>query len=124
MPHNDGRYIIIKAFPEKSKYTLRLPNNPQTFPRFHSSLLKPFIPNDPTLFPDQEFTWPGAVVTEDGTEENMIDKIVDAHRHGRGKQYLVRWVGYDQDHDKWLSGKLLEDTEALDIWEAEDGTEM
>ena len=124
MPRNDGPYTIIKAFPEKSEYTLRLPNNPQTFPGFHSSLLKPFIPNDPTLFPDREFTRPGAVVTEDGTEENMIDKIVDARRRGRGTQYLVRWVGYDRDHDEWLSGKMLEDTEALDIWEAENGTEV
>ena len=124
MPRNDGPYTVVKAFPEKSEYTLRLPNNPKTFPGFHSSLLKPFIPNDPTLFPDREFTQPGAVVTEDGTEENMIDKIVDARRRGRGKQYLVRWVGYDRDHDEWLSGKMLEDTEALDIWEAENGTDV
>ena len=54
----------------------------------------------------------------------MIDKIVDARRHGRGKQYLVRWVGYDRDHDEWLSGKMLDDTEALDIWEAENGTDV
>ena len=124
MPRNDGPYTVVKAFPEKSEYTLRLPNNPQTFPGFHASLLKPFVPNDPTLFPDREFTRPGAVVTEDGTEENMIDKIVDARRRGRGKQYLVRWVGYDRDHDEWLSGKLLEDTEALDVWEAENGTDV
>ena len=55
MPRNDGPYTVVKAFPEKFEYTLRLPNNPQAFPGFHSSLLKPFIPNDPTLFPDCEF---------------------------------------------------------------------
>jgi Chromo (CHRromatin Organisation MOdifier) domain len=54
----------------------------------------------------------------------MIDKIVDARCRGRGKQYLVRWVGYDRDHDEWLSGKMLEDTEALDIWEADNGTDV
>ena len=124
MPRNDGPYTVVRAFPERSEYTLRLPNNPQTFPGFHSSLLKPFVPNDPTLFPDREFTRPGAVVTEDGTEENMIDRIVDARRRGRGKQYLVRWVGYDRDHDEWLSGRMLEDTEALDIWEAENGVDV
>ena len=124
MPCHDRPYTVVKAFPEKLEYTLCLPNNPQTFPGFHSSLLKAFVPNDPTLFLDREFTWPGAVVTEDGTEENMIDKIVDAWRHRHGKQYSVRWVGYDRDHDEWLSGKLLEDTEALDIWEAENGTEV
>ena len=41
MPRNDGPYTVIKAFPEKSGYTLHLPNNPQTFLGFHSSLLKP-----------------------------------------------------------------------------------
>jgi hypothetical protein len=75
---------VVKAFPEKSEYTLRLPNNPQTFPGFHSNLLKPFVPNDPQMFPDREFTRPGAIVTEDGTEENMIDKIVDPRRRGWG----------------------------------------
>ena len=44
MPWNDGPYTVIKSFPKKSEYTLQLPNNPQTFPGFHSSLLKPFIP--------------------------------------------------------------------------------
>ena len=76
------------------------------------------------MFPDREFTRPGAVVTEDGTEENMINKIVDARHRGCGKQYLVRWVRYDHDHDEWLSGKLLEDTEALDVLEAENGTDV
>lgn len=56
----------------------------------------------------------------------MINKTVNTHHHGHGrkKQYLGRWVGYDQDHDEWLSSKLLKDTEALDIWEAENGTEI
>jgi hypothetical protein len=33
-------------------------------------------------------------------------------------------VGYDRDHDEWLSGKMLEETKALDIWEAENGMEV
>lgn len=82
------------------------------------------MPNDPALFPDREFTRPGAVVTEESTEENMINKIVDARHRGHSKQYLVRWVGYDWDHDEWLLGKMLEDTEALDIWEAEKGIDV
>lgn len=32
MPRHDGPYTVTEAFPEKSKYTLCLPNNPKTFP--------------------------------------------------------------------------------------------
>ena len=123
MPRFDGPYEVVKAHPEKSEYTLRLPNNPKTFPGFHASLLKPFIPNDPEAFPDRVLPKPGIVVTEDGTEETLIDKIVDERRRGRGKQYLVRWVGYGKEHDEWLPCSELDDTEALDIWERENGTD-
>ena len=51
-------------------------------------------------------------------------RCINTHRRGQGTQYLVRWVRYDHDHDEWLSGKMLEDTEALDIWEVENGTEV
>ena len=54
MPRNDGPYTITHTFPERSEYTLKLPNNPNTFPGFHAHLLKQYIPNDPLLFPDQE----------------------------------------------------------------------
>ena len=52
MPRNDGPYTITHAFPEHSEYTLKLLNNPNTFPGFHAHLLKRYVPNDPLLFPD------------------------------------------------------------------------
>jgi hypothetical protein len=78
MPRYDGPYTVVSAFPEKSEYTLRLPNSPSTFPGFHASLLKPFVPNDPTLFPYREFSRPPPILTDEGKEENLIDKIIDA----------------------------------------------
>jgi hypothetical protein len=39
MPRHDGPYTITHTFPEHSKYTLKLPNNPNTFPRFHTNLM-------------------------------------------------------------------------------------
>jgi hypothetical protein len=39
MPRFDGPFLMIKAFPEKSIYTLELPNEPNRFPTFHASLL-------------------------------------------------------------------------------------
>lgn len=119
MPRYDGPYAIIETHPESSTYTLDLPNSPNIFPTFHSSQLRPYHPNDSTLFPSREFPRPGPVVTEDGQMENFIEKIVDEKKVGRGKKYLVRWVGYGADEDEWLPRRDLEDCEALDVWERE-----
>src|ERR1700723_1695898 len=123
MPRSDGPYTITNAFPDKSEYTLKLPNNPNTFPGFHTHLLKWNIPNDPFLFPDREPTRPRPIVTEDGTEEWYIDKIVDAHQQGFGIQYLVCYKGYGREHDKWRPGAEMLETDTLDRWEDENGTE-
>jgi hypothetical protein len=124
MPRHDGPYTITHTFPERSEYTLKLPNNPNTFPGFHAHLLKRYIPNDPLLFPDREPARPRPIVTEDGTEEWYIDKIVDARRRGRGVQYLVRYEGYGKEHDEWRPGSEMAETDALDRWEDENGTEV
>ena len=58
MPRNNGPYTITHAFPECSEYTLKLPNNPNTFPSFHAHLLKRYVPNDLLLFPDREPSLP------------------------------------------------------------------
>jgi Chromo (CHRromatin Organisation MOdifier) domain len=56
------------------------------------------------------------ILTPDGLEEFLVEEILDSRRCGRGWQYLVQWVGYDAEHDHWLSGSTLEDCEALDRW--------
>ena len=124
MPRHDGPYTVTHTFPERSEYTLKLPNNPNTFPGFHANLLKRFIPNDPSLFPDRELSRPGPVITEDGIEEWFVDKIVDARRRGRGVQYLVRYEGYGKEHDEWRPGAEMTDTDALERWEADNGTDI
>ena len=118
MPRYDGPYVILEAHPQFSTYTLDLPNSPNIFPTFHVSQLRPYRPNDAALFPSREQPRPGPVVTEDGQLENFIDRIIDERRVGRGKKYLVRWVGYGEEDDEWLSRRELEDCEALDVWES------
>ena len=51
MLQHDGPYTITHTFLEHSEYTLKLPNNPNTFPSFHAHLLKWYILNDPLLLP-------------------------------------------------------------------------
>jgi hypothetical protein len=95
---------------------LELPNSPNIFPTFHASELKRFVPNDSELFPSREHPRPGPVLTEDGLEEFTIDRIIDQRKRGRGFQYLVRWVGYGPEDDRWLPRRELEDCAALDEW--------
>ena len=89
MPCFDGPFIVTKAYPEKSLYTLKLPNEPEHFPSFHASLLKRYIPNDPDLFPSRMLPPPGPVITPDGQEEWLIDRILDEWAQDQGRQYLV-----------------------------------
>jgi hypothetical protein len=116
MPRFDGPFVVTKAFPDKSVYTLDLPNEPNRFPTFHTSLLRKFIPNDDELFPSRKLPRPGPVVTEEGEEEWLIDRILDQRIRGKGHQYLVRWQGWGHDEDRWISGRELANTEALQLW--------
>ncbi|OJA16296.1 hypothetical protein AZE42_09402 [Rhizopogon vesiculosus] len=116
MPRFDGPYHIIEAHPETSTYMLDLPNMPNIFPTFHVSQLRRYVANNPTLFPTHVRPHPAPVITENGSEEVVIDCIIEEWHCGRGWRYLVRWVGYGPEHDEWMSCQELEDCEALDRW--------
>ena len=34
-------------------------------------------------------------------DEFIVESILDHRARGRGRQYLVRWLGYDSTHDSW-----------------------
>ncbi|EEB99754.1 hypothetical protein MPER_00491, partial [Moniliophthora perniciosa FA553] len=120
IPRFDGPYVVDKAHPELSTYTLLIPNaHKNSCLTFHSSHLKPWTPNDDDLFPQRTHQRPGPIVTEDGVEEYFINEIIDERKRGRGYQYLVRWVGYGAEDDEWLPGKDLDECAALDVWLAQ-----
>jgi hypothetical protein len=113
MPRFDGPYAIVSANPESSNYTLDLPDHTNVYPTFHASELKRHVPNDADLYPSRELQRPGLVVTQSGTKEWEIDRIIDSRTRGRGRQYLVRWTGYGPEADVWVPGKELEETDVL-----------
>ena len=121
MPRYDGPYTIIDTNKEHSTVTIELPNAPNIFPTFHTSEIMPFIENDASLFPSRTFEEPPPILTPEGSEEFFIDKILDQRRRGRRHQYLVRWHGYGQEHDRWLPASELQECAALDIWLASRG---
>jgi len=55
-------------------------------------------------------------MTTDGLEEYLVENIINARRHGHGWQYLVQWVGYGPEHNRWLAGSALEECVALNWW--------
>ncbi|KAF7759859.1 hypothetical protein Agabi119p4_11554 [Agaricus bisporus var. burnettii] len=117
MPRWDGPYSVIKAHPDSSSYTLNLTGISNIHPTFHVSRLKPFRENDNTVFPSRGFAEPGPICTDEGTWEHTVEKVIDERARGRGKQYLVRWVGFGPEHDEWIAGSRLMNNEALDHWE-------
>ena len=52
MPHFNGPYVITHMILERSVYSLDIPNTyPNACLSFHASLLCPYFPSDPLLFP-------------------------------------------------------------------------
>lgn len=96
----DGPYLVTHANPDLSSYTLDISNSLARFNTFHVSELRKFIPNNTDLFPSCDHPRPGPIVTENGLEEHVIDKIIDEWRRGHGFQYLVYWLGFPDSHNE------------------------
>lgn len=90
IPRYDGPYTVVETHLELSVYTLDLPNTMNIYPAFHSSLLRKYVPNDASLFPDRELPRPGPIVTDNGAAEWTVERVLDERKCGHGMQYLVR----------------------------------
>jgi hypothetical protein len=95
---------------------LNLPHTTNVFPTFHSSQIKTFLPNDDEIFPLHKNAKIPKPVLVDGELENYINHILNFKRINKKPSYLVCWVGFSPEHDKWLPASMLEDNEALDHW--------
>jgi hypothetical protein len=118
MPRFDGPYLIVDVHNQASTVTLDMPIAPNLFPTFHTSNVKPWLPNDDDKFPSRTLEQPGPIDVK-GTEEFLVESIIDHKKVGRGYRYLVHFVGYGHESDRWIAGRELDDNEALDIyWKA------
>jgi Chromo (CHRromatin Organisation MOdifier) domain len=109
--------VLTKTLPQ----LLEIPNQPNVFPTFHTSLIKPFHDNDDIKFPSHCLEKPGPIKVE-GELEYFVDKILDHKKIGKGHRYLVRWRGYGPGDDRWIRGADLEDNIALDEYWARRNT--
>ena len=90
MPCYDGPYTIIETDKEHSTVTLILPHSTNIFPTFHMSQVIPYIESDTDKFPSCHFKEPDPIITEDGNEEQYIDKY---WMHADVDRVINTWSG-------------------------------
>ena len=68
-------------------------------------------PDDP--FPGCQQPTPPPPVVVDGEEEYEVEEILNSRYFRRRLQYLVKWQGYDHEHNKWVSATDVHAPDAL-----------
>jgi hypothetical protein len=113
-----GPYTITEKVSSHA-FRLELPASAKIHDVFHISRLEPWRTNN---IGDNS---PPEPIEVEGHKEYEVESIVGERWTGRGrgrhKEYLVKWTGYEGtgEETSWTHEKELEDTEALDDWEAE-----
>lgn len=113
MPIYIGPYPIVKANPDTSNYTLKLPIELEArniHPTFHVSLLKPHIPNDDNRFPSRDVHVYYDFGYGDEAEQE-VDEILAHQWDGRALRLLVKWSSGDST---WEPIKSCDKLRALD----------
>jgi hypothetical protein len=106
-----GPFRITEARPESSNYTLALPPDlGRIHPKFHSSLLRPYVPNDDERFPARD-SRKAYDFAQSADQEWFIDEIVGHEWRDNSLFLFVQWTVGGVTPEP-LSG--VDDTEALD----------
>ncbi|GAA5824624.1 hypothetical protein JCM3770_000318 [Rhodotorula araucariae] len=116
-PRWDGLFKVAEAFPDKSTCRLSLPPGDKVHPTFHVSKLKLYRNTDPLLAPHCKALPPEPIDVE-GEKEYEVEAIVDGKGRSARCQYLIEWFGYPSSDNTWETRWHIEDTIALDEWEA------
>ena len=73
---------------------------------FHVSQLKPHIASDNSGAPPQP-------VEVEGEAQYEVESLLKHRTQHGGTRYLVRWKGYEPDHDEWLHDEELGHVRAI-----------
>jgi hypothetical protein len=116
-PKYVGPYKVIKADPASSMYTLELPvalQEHRIVPKFHISLLKPYIASSDAMFPNRLHPEPYDFGAPDD-QEWFVDKITGHQWHkGARLQNLKFEVHWSLGDTTWETYESCRDLEALD----------
>lgn len=113
MPRFIGPFKIIDSDPTSSNYQLELPSEMSVrniHPRFHASLLRPFVDNDEILFPKRDARYFYDYGEPEDTEWD-VDEILGHRWEGRTAEFHVKWSLGDTT---WEPFKHVNKAAALD----------
>ncbi len=109
-PKQHSPFPIIQVM-SPINYRLKLPMQWSIHDVFHIDLLTPY---QETELHGANYSRPPPDLV-DNQEEYEVEKILDSRQHGRGcaLQYLVKWKGYPDLDNKWVSHKDVHTPEAI-----------
>ena len=97
MPRWIGPFKFI-ALPGPVAVKLDLPPTCKIHNVFHVSLVKPYRPDGSVQPPPPEFVDDEPVYKVD----SLVKHRPSTYGKKKGYDYLVRWLGYGQEHDMWI----------------------
>ena len=102
-PKWSGPFTVKKFFPETANICLDLPHNWKIHNIFHTSLVKPYHPNDDMKFPGRSHKRPPPVPETDPQEEIYeVEAILDHKKIRNSTHYLVKWLGWPSSDNSWV----------------------
>jgi hypothetical protein len=104
-----GPFEVLQKLNPKT-YCVRLDNKYPGFPVFNIEHLKPYKESPEDLGPRSAM--PGTRDHKVATEEYEVDKIIGYRydKRKKTKSWLVRWKGYNAQHDTWQTQRDLRNT--------------
>jgi len=99
-----GPFRIVEKHANGSAYKLELPESLKNLHHtFHVSLLKRYHPDTST----RQIPPPAPLEFEYGTTEYEIESLLGHRRYRNQRKYLVKWRGYDDIDNSWLSASEI-----------------
>jgi hypothetical protein len=103
-PKRHGPFKILNTTP--TNFQLQLPRHWHIHPVFHNSLLTPYTI---TLEHGPNYTQPPPTIVEGKDEHYEVETVLNARTTPNqcGIQYLVKWKGYPDSKNSWVSATSI-----------------
>src|SRR5438552_9137581 len=107
----EGPFEILVSWPSIDNVKLQLPPDWKIHDIFHTSLIKPYHSNNDERFPSRKHAKPPPIPEADPQENIYEVEAIRDHKIHRGKnRYLVKWTGWLESDNTWVTEEDMEGT--------------